>query len=103
MKTQDFTAKMVALVALGSLSFAPVRSFAGTYPHHTYSRHHATTHRQHTKNTWRNAAYGAGVLGVLGLISHNGTLATLGLAGAGYSALRYEHDRKSQNRIQHHH
>src|SRR5450631_3390752 len=98
MKIQSLTTNLVAALAVGGATLAPASGLASQ---HHYSRHQAATHRQHTKNTWRNAAYGSGALGVLGLITHNGTLATLGLAGAGYSALRYEHDRKSQNRIQH--
>lgn len=54
-------------------------------------------HRQKTKNDWRNIAIGSGALGALGLLTKNGTLTTLGLAGAGYSAYRYEQDRRSQN------
>ena len=54
-------------------------------------------HRQSTKNTWRNLGYGGAALGVLGLATHNNTLAALGLGGAAYSAYRYEQDRKSQS------
>lgn len=64
-------------------------------------RWHAASHRQETKNTWRNLAIGSGVLGVIGLLNNDGTLALLGSAGAGYSAWRYEQDRRSQNRIEH--
>ncbi|HLJ57130.1 MAG TPA: hypothetical protein VKT77_18980 [Chthonomonadaceae bacterium] len=56
------------------------------------------SHRQKTKNTWRNAAIGAGALGVYGLLSHNTTLTAVGAAGSLYSLDRYEHDRKSQRR-----
>jgi hypothetical protein len=58
-------------------------------------------HRQQTKNNWRNAAIGAGALGVAGLLTHNSTLAIVGGAGSLYSLSRYEHDRKSQSRIDH--
>jgi hypothetical protein len=37
---------------------------------------------------------------VLGLLDHNNTLALLGVAGAGYSADRYEQDRHSQSQDQ---
>ena len=56
-------------------------------------------HRQQTKNDWRNAAIASGILGAVGLVKHNDTLAIAGLAGAVYSASRYEHDRKSQSNI----
>ncbi len=58
-------------------------------------------HRQQTKNNWRNVAIGSGALGVAGLLTHNSTLAIAGTAGALYSADRYEHDRKSQSRMDH--
>jgi len=59
----------------------------------------AQSHRQQTKNTWRNLAYAGGALGLLGLATHNGTLGWAGLAGGLYSAYRYEQDRKSQNKL----
>jgi hypothetical protein len=58
-------------------------------------------HRQQTKNNWRNAAIGAGALGVAGLLTHNSTLAIVGGAGSLYSLSRYEHDRKSQSKADH--
>ncbi len=59
-----------------------------------------TSHRQETKNTWRNAAIGAGILGLYGLNKGDSTLALVGAAGALYSANRYEQDRKSQSKQQ---
>jgi hypothetical protein len=56
-------------------------------------------HRQQTKNQWRNLAIGGGALGVIGLLTHNNVLTYGGLAGGLYSLSRYEHDRKSQSRI----
>jgi hypothetical protein len=57
-------------------------------------------HRQDTKNQWRNLAYIAGALGLYGLVKHDNTLFFAGLAGALYSAQRYEHDRKSQSNME---
>ena len=59
----------------------------------------ASHHRQNTKNQWRNIGIGAGALGVLGLVKHNNTMAAIGLGGAAYSFSRYEHDRRSQSKI----
>lgn len=56
--------------------------------------------RQDKKNEWRNIAYVAGGLGVLGLLKNDKTLFFAGTAGALYSAHRYEQDRKSQNKLQ---
>lgn len=59
----------------------------------------ASHHRQKTKNDWRNIGVGSAALGVLGLATHNNALLIGGAAGAAYSASRYEHDRRSQSRI----
>ncbi len=61
----------------------------------------ASKHRQKTKNNWRNLSYGAGAVGVLGLLKHDNTMALAGAAGTLYSLDRYEHDRKSQSHIDH--
>jgi hypothetical protein len=55
--------------------------------------------RQDKKNEWRNIAYVAGGLGVLGLLRNDKTLFFGGTAGALYSAYRYEQDRKSQSKL----
>jgi predicted dienelactone hydrolase len=52
---------------------------------------------QSNKNLWRNLAIGAGVVAGHGLITHNGTETLIGLAGAAYSANRYEQERHSQS------
>ncbi len=59
----------------------------------------ASNHRNKTKNDWRNIGIGSAALGVLGLATHNKTLLIGGAAGAAYSASRYEHDRRSQSKI----
>src|SRR2546421_531539 len=61
----------------------------------------ASEHRQKTKNNWRNAAIGGGALTALGLLTHNSTLRGVGAVGGLYSLSRYEHDRKSQSKIDH--
>lgn len=55
--------------------------------------------RQDKKNEWRNIAYLAGGLGVIGLLKKDNTLFFAGTAGALYSAWRYEQDRKSQSKL----
>ena len=85
-------AKLVALATIVSCAIAPIS--ANAQSHSAKSRH-----RQATKNTWRNIAIGSGALGILGLVEHNNTLAIAGIAGAAYSASRYEHDRRSQSKI----
>jgi len=52
---------------------------------------------QSTKNTWRNIGIGSAAVGILGLAHHNTGMAVLGVAGAAYSAHRYEQDRHHQS------
>jgi hypothetical protein len=56
--------------------------------------------RQQKKNEWRNFAYAGGAIALYGLLNKNSTLTMAGLAGALYSAHRYEQDRKSQSAMQ---
>lgn len=57
--------------------------------------------RQQSKNNWRNAAIGAGAVGLYGLLRHNNTLTAVGAAGSLYSLNRYERDRHSQSHMDH--
>ena len=59
----------------------------------------ASHHRQGTKNQWRNVGIGAGALGIYGLLKHDNALTIAGLGGSAYSFSRYEHDRRSQSKI----
>src|SRR5947209_14538238 len=60
-----------------------------------------SSHRQKTKNDWRNASIAGGALTAAGLLTHNNTLTAVGAVGGLYSLSRYEHDRKSQSREDH--
>ena len=93
MNTKAITANVLAAAVIGGSLVAPIASLAQN------SRARASHHRQGTKNGWRNGAYIAGAAGLYGLATHNTTMSVLGLGGAAYSASRYEHDRKSQSRI----
>jgi hypothetical protein len=87
-------AAFIAALLVGGLALAPVNSYA--------QNSSAYKHRQSTKNTWRNVGIGSAAVGVYGLVTHQNNLALLGAAGAGYSAYRYEHDRKSQRWLKDH-
>jgi hypothetical protein len=52
---------------------------------------------QKSKNNWRNLGVGAAAVGVYGALKGDKTLTAVGAAGAGYSAYRYEQDRKHQS------
>jgi hypothetical protein len=56
----------------------------------------AQSNRQKTKNNWRNAAVGSAALAGYGLLKHKKAATIVGIAGAAYSANRYEQDRKHQ-------
>jgi hypothetical protein len=90
MKFKSIIAGLLALMMLGAFLGTPATASAQTS---------ASRHRQKTKNQWRNAAYAGAGLGVLGLLKHDSTLTFVGAAGALYSADRYEHDRKSQSKM----
>lgn len=76
----------IAMVAVAAFAAAPLTVSA------------QSSHRQQTKNTWRNLAIGSGVLGLFGLLKGDKFLMFAGAAGALYSANRYEQDRKSQSK-----
>lgn len=91
-RTGSILAKALSIAALGGAMLAPIAAGAQD------SRDQESSHRQQTKNQWRNIAIGSGGLGVLGLLKHDNTLMFAGAAGALYSANRYEQDRKSQSK-----
>src|SRR4051812_42082025 len=83
--------KLVALGTVASVGFAPMAANAQS---------NAYKHRQQQKNTWRNLGYAGAAVGLLGLLKGDKVLTIAGLAGGGYSAWRYEQDRKSQSRME---
>ena len=90
MKIKSLLTGLVALMMIGGFLATPTVASAQSQ---------ASRHRQKTKNEWRNAAYAGAGLAALGLLKHDSTLTFVGAAGALYSADRYEHDRKSQSKI----
>lgn len=95
MKLKSIVANMLAVTALGGCVLAPITANAQS------DLDRASSHRQKTKNDWRNIAIGSGALGLFGLLKHDNTLTFAGTAGALYSLNRYEQDRKSQSKIDH--
>jgi len=93
MKHNRIYAAVAAVAACAVAMSAPINASAQR------SLDDASHHRQKTKNDWRNAAIGSGGAAVLGLLTHNNTVTALGAAGSLYSLSRYEHDRKSQSKI----
>ena len=85
----------MAVLAIAGTLTAPIAASAQD------RRDRESSHRQDTKNQWRNIGIGSAGLGLLGLLKHDNTLMFAGAAGALYSANRYEQDRKSQSRIDH--
>src|SRR5512132_2646790 len=92
MNTKGIFPKLLALVAIGGCTLAPVTINA-------QSLSQQSKHRQQKKNEWRNLAYLGGAVGLWGLLKHDSTLTFAGAAGAAYSAYRYEQDRKSQSKV----
>ena len=50
-----------------------------------------------SSNKWKNRAVAGGVVGALGLLTHNKTLAIAGIAGALYSSSRADSDSRSHD------
>ena len=93
MKTNRVFASLIGAAVMGSTILACVPASAQS------SLDRASHHRQKKKNEWRNIGIGSAALGVAGFATHNNALGFAGLAGAGYSAHRYEQDRKSQSQL----
>lgn len=79
---------MTALAAVASFAIVPFSASAQSY----------RQHRRNEQNTWRTLGYGAGALGLLGLLKGDNTLFFAGAAGAAYSAYRLDQDAKSHDR-----
>ncbi len=90
----------VRFVALGALVLPMVAVPVAAHAQSMRDLERLIDRRQEKKNEWRNIAYAAGALGVLGLLRKDRTLFFVGAAGALYSLHRYEQDRKSQSRLQ---
>jgi hypothetical protein len=86
MKLKAILSTVLAMTILGGVLMSPIAANA------------QSSHRQQTKNQWRNIGIGSAALGLLGLVKGNNTLTAVGAAGALYSANRYEQDRKSQSK-----
>ena len=59
----------------------------------------AADHRKQTKDQWRDIGTASAAAALLGIITKNGTVTTVGAVGALYSAYRYEQDRKSESKL----
>ncbi len=95
MKRNGIVASLLAAAICAVGMAAPITAKAQS------SSDNASKHRQKTKNDWRNIAIGSGAVTAYGLIKHNKTATIVGAAGTLYSLNRYEHDRKSQSKIDH--
>ena len=95
MKNKAFTRGLFATLAVAGTLAAPISASAQDW------RDKESSHRQSTKNQWRNIGIGSAALGLFGLLKHDNTLMFAGAAGALYSANRYEQDRKSQSKTDH--
>ncbi|HVT13697.1 MAG TPA: hypothetical protein VHE55_15640 [Fimbriimonadaceae bacterium] len=82
---QTLTRSLAAL-AIGAVLMVP--SLAGAQ----------NWHRSNQKDQWKDLAIGAGAIGLIGALSHNDTLTTVGAAGALYSLYRYDSDGRCYRR-----
>ena len=72
--------RSLAVLALGTVIMTPSLANAQSW------------HRQAQKQQWQNIAIGAGVVGLIGALTHNDGLTAAGVAGAVYSTYRYDTD-----------
>src|ERR1700731_3536468 len=86
LSTRIFACASLAVVALSTISPAI-----------------AADKHQKAKNFDRNAAIGAGAIGLYGLTHHNALLGVAGIAGAAYAGKKYEDERKRQSRESRYH
>lgn len=89
MTMKSLSAALLAMAVIGTT--AP----AFAYDPHTPQQ---SRHRKSKQDEWKNIGIASGAAALLGLLTKNGTVTTLGTVGALYSAYRYEEDRKSGNR-----
>ena len=52
--------------------------------------HPWASHRRAERNEWANLAVASGVVGLIGVATHNPTVAAVGLGGAIYGGIRYD-------------
>lgn len=70
--------KVASIALVAGAALLPTASFAS-------DRYNC---RRHEGVNWNNVAIGSAAVGVLGILGHNSTVATIGLVGAGYSVIR---------------
>lgn len=87
--------KIYTFLALATFSSLPSATFAMDQ---TKRKTKTEAHRRSKQDEWKQIGIGTAAAAVLGLVTKNGTLTTLGAAGTLYSAYRYEEDRKSMMR-----
>lgn len=91
MKISQTITKTVALLSVSSLLMAATPTTA-------FAQSREEKRRSQKMEEWKKIGIGSALLGLVGLVTKDGTLTFLGTGGALYSAYRYEEDRKSKNR-----
>jgi hypothetical protein len=87
-----FAKAFLILTCLSSIN----TTFAASFDHD--QKRSQKSRRVQKRDEWKNIGIASAAASVLGLLTRNGTVSTLGAAGALYSAYRYEEDRKSSRR-----
>ena len=81
-------------------TFLALACFAMTAPAIAvnFDQKSSSSRRSQKQDEWKKIGIASAAASLLGLLTKNGTVTTLGAAGALYSAYRYEEDRKSSKR-----
>ena len=85
LKLHNSIATAFAVLALAGAFLAPASANA-------QSRRQEAEHRKNVQNEWRNLTIGSAAAAIVGLATHNKTLAAVGAAGALYSGYRLSQD-----------
>lgn len=87
MNIKFFVPQMLALCAVAAMATAPMVASAQSRGD--------IQHRKQSRDQWKDIGIAGGAVGILGLLTHNDTLAVAGIGGGLYSAYRYDQDQKS--------
>ncbi len=89
MNLKQFASTAAAFCAVVGFTAAPLTANA--------QMRGGSQRRSQSSNQWKNRAVAGGVVGAIGLLTHNKTLAIAGIAGALYSSSRAQSDSRSRD------
>jgi len=89
MNLKQIAPSLVAFCAVAVFATAPMIANAQSRDN--------SRHRTEQRNQWKDRAIAGGVIGAVGLLTHNNNLAVAGIGGGLYSAYRADQDGRSHD------